>query len=94
MKSFKLGVKYKEKASRTELLVRLVYWIPLAIVLWILGILAAICWLVQLLFVLVAGKRNETLQKVILARLRYEAKFSAYYGFLTDERPEIVPEEL
>ncbi len=28
MKSFKLDVKYAEKASRWELVVRLVYWIP------------------------------------------------------------------
>jgi hypothetical protein len=94
VKSFKLDVEYKEKASRTQLLVRLAYWIPLAIVLWILGILSFVCWFAQLMVVLVLGKRNETLQKVILARLRYEAKLSAYYGFLTDERPEIVPEEL
>ncbi len=65
----------------------------LVIVLAILQLLAAICWVLQLLVVLFAGKRNKTLQKVILARVRYEAKFTAYYGFLTDERPEIVPEE-
>ncbi|OIO25209.1 DUF4389 domain-containing protein [Candidatus Micrarchaeota archaeon CG_4_10_14_0_2_um_filter_55_9] len=93
MKSFKLDVKYKEKASRWELAMRLVYWIPLVIVLWILSILAAVCWVIQLLVVLFAGKRNKTLQKIILARVRYRAKFAAYYGFLTDERPEIVPEE-
>jgi len=88
----KYEVKSAAKASRWELLVRLVYWIPLVIVLVVLQILAFVCWVFQLLYVLFAAKRNETLSKVIKLRVGYELKLVTYYGLLTDERPEIIPE--
>ena len=92
MKTVKYEVKSAEKASRWELLARFVYWIPLVIVLAILQILAAVCWVFQLLIVLIAGKRNATLSKLINAAVEYKLKMTAYYMLLTDERPEIIPE--
>lgn len=92
MKSLKFSVEYMEKAPRMELLMRLVYWIPLVIVGWILGIVSAICLFVQFFYVLLLGKRHATLQKYILLQVEYNLKFSSYYALLTDERPPIVPE--
>ncbi|MFH0835060.1 MAG: DUF4389 domain-containing protein [Candidatus Micrarchaeota archaeon] len=92
MKTVKYEVRAPEKASRTELLVRLVYWIPLTIVLMILGMIAGICLVVQLLLVLIAGRRNATMSKLINAAIEYRLKMTAYYSLLTDERPEIIPD--
>ncbi|OIO27899.1 hypothetical protein AUJ16_02160 [Candidatus Micrarchaeota archaeon CG1_02_60_51] len=92
MKTVKYEVKSAEKASRWELLVRLVYWIPLAIVLAILQMIACACLVVQFLLVLIAGKRNATLSKFVNAAVEYGLKLAAYYFLLTDERPEIIPE--
>ena len=92
MKTVKYEVRAPEKASRTELLVRLVYWIPLVIVLMILCMIAGICWVVQLLLVLIVGRRNATLSKLISAAVEYRLKLTVYYILLTDERPEILPD--
>ncbi|VVB67303.1 Uncharacterised protein [Candidatus Norongarragalina meridionalis] len=92
MKTVKFEVKVPEKASRWELLVRCVYWIPLVIVITILAILASICWVIQLLVILVTGKRNGAMQKYIKAYQTYQVKMGSYFNLLTDERPEILPD--
>ncbi len=94
MQSVQLKVDTKQQASRTELLVRLVYWIPLVIVGWILGLIAGICWFITVLTVLLLGKRFEALTKIINMNWVYSARMGAYYSFLTDERPPIIPENL
>lgn len=60
MKTVKFEVQKKEKANRVELLVRFVYWIPLAIVMWVLGIVSGVCTLVQWLHILFLEKRHPT----------------------------------
>jgi len=92
LKTVKLEIKAPAKASRWELAVRLVYWIPLYIVLVILGMLAGLCWFVQLLLVVFTGSRNATLAKFVKAFVEYHVKFTSYYLLLTDERPEVIPE--
>ncbi|MEM4254977.1 MAG: DUF4389 domain-containing protein [Candidatus Norongarragalinales archaeon] len=94
MKTLNFDVKYDAKASRKELLVRLVYWIPLVIVLWILSLIGAICWVIQLLYIIFTGKRQQTLFKWIKLAVEYRLKFSSYYFLLTKERPEIIPPSL
>jgi hypothetical protein len=90
LETVNVSVKSEEKASRVELLVRLVYWIPIIIVLWILGLITAILWFVNVFTILVLGKRffADFMQKY----WQYKAKFGAYCLLLTDERPPIMPE--
>jgi hypothetical protein len=91
LKTIKYEVKSKAKASRTELLVRLVYWIPLTIVLLFLQVVAGLCWFLQLLVIIITGKRNKALSGFMKLRIEYELKMMSYYSLLTDERPEILP---
>ena len=91
MKTLNFDVKYEKKASRTELLVRLVYWIPLVIVLWILSLVGTVATIAQLVYIIVTGRRNQTLFKWTKIAVEYRLKFSTYYFLLTKERPEIIP---
>ena len=91
MKTIKYEVKSKAKASRKELLVRLVYWIPLVIVLFFLQAIACFCWFLQLLVIIITGKRNKALSDFLKLRVEYELKMMTYFTLLTDERPEILP---
>jgi hypothetical protein len=93
VKTVKVKFELQSKASRVELLVRLVYWIPLAIVLFVLGILAAVSWVVTLFSILILGKRFLSLVRFNAIYVRYHARFCSYYAFVTDERPPIVPED-
>lgn len=94
MQSVELKVNVAEKASRVELLVRLVYWIPLVIVGFVLGVLAGISWVITLVTVLVLGKRYASLTNLMKMDLVYKTNMSAYYMLLTDERPPIMPQGL
>ncbi|MBS3061655.1 MAG: DUF4389 domain-containing protein [Candidatus Diapherotrites archaeon] len=90
--SVSLKVESIEKASRLELLVRLVYWIPLLIVTWVLQVLAGISWIVTFFSVLVLGKRFSLFSRLMTLAMVYNLRFYAYYSLLTDERPPIIPE--
>ena len=70
---------------------RLVYWIPLAIVLFFLQIVSWFCWILQLLVIIITGERNKVLTDFMKLRIEYELKMMSYYSLLTDERPEILP---
>ena len=94
MQSVKVEVVQQEKASRAELLVRLVYWIPLVIVVALLAIIASVVVLISILTILFLGKRILGLTKFIAIMVAYKAKMDSYLLLATDERPPIIPEEL
>ena len=94
MQSVKVEVMQQEKASRVELLVRLVYWIPLVIVQIFLGIIAMVAFFVSIFTILILGKRILGLTKFIGVYVAYKAKMDSYIWLATDERPPIIPEEL
>ncbi len=92
MKTVQTSVKSPQQASRTELLVRLVYWIPLVIVYYILSFLYMLGWIVNLGAVLIRGLRSARISAFLTQVLDYQYKMGAYYSFVTDERPPIIPE--
>ncbi|MDO8634086.1 MAG: DUF4389 domain-containing protein [archaeon] len=94
MQTIDFQVKEQEKAGRMELLVRLVYWIPLVIVLAILGIIGAIAFIVNVLSILCLGKKFLSISRFVAMGIGYRAKMAAYLMCSTDERPPIIPEEL
>ena len=93
MKTVSVQIKAQEKASRVELLVRFVYWIPLYIVLMVLSIVAMVGIVVNFVTSLILGKRIAALNKFVAAYIIYTTNFSVYL-FLSDERPKIFPEDL
>jgi len=92
MKSVLAKVSFSEKASRVELLVRIVWAILAGIVLFIFGIISGIAWIVQIVYILVTGRRHKSLQGLIKSVTIQEFRLRSYLMLLTDERPPIVPE--
>jgi hypothetical protein len=82
---------YEHDAGRIELLVRIIYWILIAIVLWVYGIIATICLIIQWLHILVLGSRNEALSNLIKGYLEYMIHVMPYTYFMTDRRPDVLP---
>jgi DNA-directed RNA polymerase subunit RPC12/RpoP len=83
--------EYKKKASRIELFVRIIYAIPVGIVLILYGILAGIVLVLQWLRILLSGERNESLNNFIKGYLEYYVHFISYFSIMTDKRPGLNP---
>lgn len=92
MKTVKTNITYKEKASRLELLVRIVYIIPLGIILWAFSILASIAFAILWFHILIFGKRHRGSLSFLMKYVDYRFKVYAYLGMLTEERTPIFPE--
>jgi hypothetical protein len=82
---------FEHDAGRVELLVRIVYWILIGIVLWVYGLIAGICLIIQWIHILILGCRNEALSNVVKGYLEYMIHVLPYMYFMTDKRPDIMP---
>jgi hypothetical protein len=85
---------FEGHASRIELFVRIIYGILISIVLAIYGFVANICMFVQWFHILILGKRNSGLHDVIQGYLEYQVHVMAYINFVTDRRPNVMPEKV
>ncbi|MCX6772976.1 MAG: DUF4389 domain-containing protein [Candidatus Micrarchaeota archaeon] len=92
MDTVKITVKSSEKASRWELLVRIIWSTLCGIVLIVIGIFAAIAEIIQWLYVLIMGKRHMKLNKFVTNWLIAFAALGFYKNLCTDERPPLMPE--
>ncbi|VVB65466.1 Uncharacterised protein [Candidatus Gugararchaeum adminiculabundum] len=93
MESVKIDIGYEENASRMELLVRCVYWIPIYLVLMIVGFIGAFCIFLQWFHILFAKKRSESFHKWSARYVKKMFEFVSYHYLLTDERPPISLED-
>lgn len=93
MKTIKSSIAYKKRASRLELLVRIVYMIPIIVVLWIFNIMAGLAVFLQVFNILIFGQRNRTLNDFVKTYVTYMFRIRTYLSLLTDERPPIIPEK-
>ena len=83
---------FNEPASRLEVLIRILYLIPMFIVSGILLLIFEFAYALQWLIILVTGRRNKAIWDYESLTLRYNLEL-AYYGTgLTDERPAIIPQ--
>ncbi|MDD1684325.1 MAG: DUF4389 domain-containing protein [Methanoregula sp.] len=82
---------YEHDAGRIELLVRILYWILIGIVMWVYGIIASICLLIQWFHILILGCRNEALSDIAKGYLEYLVHVLPYTYFMTDKRPDVMP---
>jgi hypothetical protein len=78
-------------ARRLELLVRILYWILIGIVLWVYGLIAGICLVIQWFAILILGHRNRDLSDFIRGYLEYSVYVMPYTYVMTDSRPDIMP---
>ena len=82
---------YEHDAGRLELLVRILYWILIGIVMWVYGLIAGICLIIQWFHILILGSRNDTLSNVAKGYLEYMVHVMGYVYIMTDKRPDIMP---
>jgi hypothetical protein len=82
---------FEHDAGRFELLVRILYWILIGIVMWVYGIIAGICLIIQWVHILIIGSRNEALSNVAKGYLEYMVHVMGYVYIMTDKRPDILP---
>jgi len=82
---------YEHDASRLELLIRIVYWILIGIVMWVYGIIAMICLIIQWFHILILGSRNEALSNFAKGYLEYMVHVMGYVYIMTDRCPDILP---
>lgn len=92
METIKIDAAYEEKASRLELFWRILWQIPCGVVLIILLIPTTVAALLQLVHILIFGKRNFKLNRLTANWIIYLAQITFYKNFCTDERPPLLPE--
>jgi len=93
MKTVKVKIKSQDRASRLELLVRIVWFIVSSIVVWFFSIIALICVVVHWFYILITGKRHRGLNNLIKDYVIYRTKVLAYGLMVTEERNPIFPED-
>jgi len=94
MKTVDAKISFYPRATRVELLVRIVWGIVAGIVLSLFSIVAGILFIVQILHVLIYARRHKGMQSFIKTVLVQRFRLSAYLLLLTDERPPIIPESM
>lgn len=92
MKTIQHKITYVEKASRVEILVRIVWAILGEIVLFIFSLVAILAVIIQFFYVLIYGKRQKGLFDFMKAVEVQRFRLVLYLTFVTDERPPIIPE--
>ena len=83
---------YEHDAGRTELLVRIIYWIAIGIVAWIYGLITIICLVVQWFHILILGRRSRGFSDFAKGYLEYMVHRMPYIYIMTDRRPAIMPD--
>ena len=91
MKTVKISVTSAEKASRWEVLIRIIWATLCGIVLLVVGIFAAIAEIIQLFYILIFGKRHMKLNKFVTNWLIAFSIVGFYKNLCTDERPPLFP---
>jgi len=88
-------LKFEKEASRLEvLIIRPIYSFIVMIVLGIYGLIAGICVSIQWLVVFITGTRSEGLNSPIKNFIGFIIQAYPYFYNLTDERPELIPENV
>jgi uncharacterized membrane protein len=90
LKTVKIDVIPQKVASRLELLVRIPYAIILGIILYFLGLIVFVLFILNIVTILLVKQRVAV--EFIAAYIEQYAKVSAYLTLVTDERPPLLPE--
>lgn len=92
MKTIQHKIIFTEKASRIEMLYRIVWAIFAGIVLVIFSFLAALAIFIHFLYILIYARRNKGIFDFVKVVEVQRFRLSLYLTFETDEKPPIVPE--
>lgn len=89
MDSVKVEIKPGGTASRSEVIIRILYGILLLIVKGVLEIIIAILWIINLFTCFILGQRVAA--DFIAKYVGWTAMIGAYILFVTDERLPLLP---
>ena len=78
---------YVEKASRMEMFYRIGYLIAYYFVAMIFSIVIMFTWPLQVLSILIRGKRSYKLHKINIGFYEYDTEFMVYFYSEKDQRP-------
>ena len=93
MKTVKTSMVYSEESSRIGMVIRVVYsFILLAVFAVLYSTVLPVLWVIQVVHILLLGKRNETLHRLLKTVVLYGSRTNYYAFLLIDERPPIIPE--
>jgi hypothetical protein len=92
MKTIQQKIIFTEKATRVEMLYRIVWGILAGIVLFIFSLIAALAIFIHFFYILVYAKRHKGIFDFVKIIEVQRFRLSMYLTFETDERPPIVPE--
>ena len=84
---------YTEKASRVELLVRILYGIVIGFVLAAWHLWNDICVSIQFWYILILGRRSSYFYRQTRRYIAAVAYTSSYLSYLTDSRPQLTPDK-
>jgi len=87
-------LEYERDASRSELLIRMVYTPFIGTILFFYFIARQICFSFQWLGILLLGTRNKGLTNVLIGSNEFIIQTIPYIFLLTDKRPGVMPKEL
>ena len=93
MKTVKTHMEYSHESSRVGLLIRVVYaFILLAIFAILYSTVLPILWVIQIVHILILGKRSEPIHRLLKTVVLYGSRANYYTFLLIDEKPPIIPE--
>ncbi len=92
MKTVQHKIVFAEKASRVEMLYRIVWGIIAGIVLYIFALIAGLAFFIHFFYILIYGKRQKGIFDFVKVVEVQRFRLLMYLTFETDERPPIVPE--
>jgi len=92
METVKMTVVSDAKASRLELLVRLVWGTVVGFVLGLIGMFMGVLVTIQWFHILFLGQRQAGIQRLVNAYGVAVTQLKFYLMLATDERPSILPE--
>ena len=83
----RFNAEYIAEASRLTTFFRILLAIPHWIVLWLLGYIVGLVWLIHIIVVIFTGKPNDGIFKFIVGYYRWQSRVNGYYWLLTDKYP-------
>lgn len=92
MKGIKIDVPYDAKTTRMEMVYRILYCIAYGVIASVLGTVISFVMLIQFLIMVITATRHEQLNHYIHVYIVWVTEISAYIYFLTDERPNLIPQ--
>jgi hypothetical protein len=83
----RIQANYPERSSRLKAFFRWLLIIPHLIVLYVLGAVNAVLWLVHIVIVIVTGKPNNDVFRIMVGINRWSARVALYGALTTDQYP-------